>query len=55
MRMFWTVLAILFAALTVGSLGSLNEETGTSIGFGDISLAVVLATLAWASWKTARR
>ncbi|MEU0279197.1 hypothetical protein ACIOGX_04120 [Streptomyces sp. NPDC088147] len=55
MRAFWTVLAILFAALAVGSLASLNERAGTSIGIGDIAIAALLATLAWASWKSARR
>ncbi|MFE9884225.1 hypothetical protein [Streptomyces scopuliridis] len=55
MRAFWAVLAILFAALAVGSLASLNEGAGTSMGIGDIAIAAVLATLAWASWKSARR
>ncbi|PVE08564.1 hypothetical protein [Streptomyces scopuliridis] len=57
MKAFWTVLAILFAALAVGTIASLNERagSGTSLGIGDIAITAVLATLAWASWKSARR
>ncbi|MEV4969389.1 hypothetical protein [Streptomyces scopuliridis] len=57
MRAFWTVLAILFAALAVGTLVPLYEGAGAGapIGIGDIAIAAVLATLAWASWKSARR
>ncbi|MEV6424311.1 hypothetical protein [Streptomyces sp. NPDC051662] len=54
MRAFWTVLAILFAALTVGSLAALNEGAGGSIGLSDIAVAAVLATLAWLSWGARR-
>ncbi|MFE4372988.1 hypothetical protein ACFRMN_33075 [Streptomyces sp. NPDC056835] len=54
MRRFWAVLAILFAALAVGSLAVLSEGGGRSIGIDDIAVAAVLATLAWLSWKSAR-
>ncbi|MFE7569387.1 hypothetical protein ACFU76_20865 [Streptomyces sp. NPDC057539] len=54
MRAFWTVLAILFAALTIGSLAVLNEGAGESIGLSDIAVAAVLGTLAWLSWGARR-
>lgn len=55
MKAFWTILAILFAALTVGSLASVSKGADAPTRIGDIVITAVLATLAWASWKTARR
>ncbi|MFD7285495.1 hypothetical protein [Streptomyces sp. NPDC059863] len=54
MRAFWTVLAILFGALAVGSLAVLNEGAGRSIRLSDIAVAAVLGTLAWLSWGARR-
>jgi hypothetical protein len=51
-KKFWTVLAVLFAALAVGSVASARESAG---GIDDFAVAAVLACLAWASWKSARR
>lgn len=51
-KKFWTVLAVLFAALAVGSVASARESAGN---IDDFAVAAVLACLAWASWKSARR
>ncbi|MFJ1750630.1 hypothetical protein ACIOJD_30985 [Streptomyces sp. NPDC088116] len=51
MRKFWTVLAVLFAALAVGAVASAREGTGS---IDDFAVAAVLACLAWASWKSRR-
>ncbi|MEV7679750.1 hypothetical protein AB0O64_14495 [Streptomyces sp. NPDC088341] len=47
---FWTILAVLFAALTVGALATANR-TG---GIDDLAIAAILACLAWGSWKARR-
>ncbi|WP_169922651.1 hypothetical protein [Streptomyces lushanensis] len=48
---FWTLLAVLFAALTVGALATTNRNGGID----DLAVAVILGCLAWGSWKARRR
>ncbi|MFJ8001031.1 hypothetical protein ACIQ7D_28565 [Streptomyces sp. NPDC096310] len=43
------VLAVLFAALAVGSIAA--KEPGAPIGAGDLAIAGLLACLAWGCWK----
>ncbi|MFE3826632.1 hypothetical protein [Streptomyces sp. NPDC059092] len=52
MRRFWTGLAVLLAALAVGSIAS--KETGAPIGAGDLAVTALLACLAWGCWKARR-
>ncbi|AXG76958.1 hypothetical protein DVK44_03855 [Streptomyces paludis] len=52
MTRIWTVLAVLFAALAVGSVAS--KESGAPIGVGDLAVTALLACFAWACWKCRR-
>ncbi|MFF3749363.1 hypothetical protein ACFYYH_02705 [Streptomyces sp. NPDC002018] len=51
MHRFWTVLALLLAALAVGLFASANEHGAST---EDLAVAALLACLAWASWKARR-
>ncbi|QIQ06137.1 hypothetical protein [Streptomyces liangshanensis] len=52
---FWTVLAVLLAALAVGSFASAGPGAGGPSDVGDLVVTAVLAVGAWASWKMRRR
>ncbi|MFJ2648050.1 hypothetical protein ACIO1C_15100 [Streptomyces sp. NPDC087420] len=52
---FWTVLAVLLAALAVGSFASAGPGTDGPGEVGDLVVTAVLAVGAWASWKMRRR
>ncbi|MEE1799613.1 hypothetical protein ACIQVO_00795 [Streptomyces sp. NPDC101062] len=52
MTRFWMGLAVLFAALAVGSIAS--KEPGAPIGVGDLAVTALLAFLAWGCWKARR-
>ncbi|WP_158712264.1 hypothetical protein [Streptomyces sp. NRRL F-5135] len=52
MTRIWTGLAVLFAALAVGSIAS--REPGAVIGIGDLAVTALLACLAWVCWRFRR-
>jgi hypothetical protein len=55
MKAFWTILALLLAALAVGGFASAGNGTDGPRPIGDLLVTAVLALGAWGSWKARRR